>query len=150
MKMLKFAAPALLAASLAMGSMSVSASAGEGSPYGTWTMTNGKVTVRVKDCGGKLCGSIVALKEPISKIDGKPKVDRENPDPAKRKRPIIGLSVLIGMKPTGDGKWTGSIYNPDDGNTYSASLEMASPTRMNVKGCVAGILCKTNKFVRVN
>ena len=70
-------------------------------PEGVWSMSNGKVTVKVSDCGGNLCATIIGLKEPISKIDGKPKVDRENPDPGKRKRPLIGLSILIGMKPAG-------------------------------------------------
>ena len=116
------------------------------SPNGVWTM--GKITVRVQDCGGKLCAVIVALKEPISKIDGKPKVDRENPDAAKRKRPLIGLSILIGMKPAGPNKWKGAIYNPDDGKTYSASLTLGG-NRLKVTGCVAGILCKANNFVRV-
>jgi uncharacterized protein (DUF2147 family) len=118
-------------------------------PYGTWAMSNGKVTVKVSDCGGTLCGVIVGLKEPISKIDGKPKVDRENPDPSKRKRPVIGLSILIGMKPDGENKWKGAIYNPDDGKTYSASVRLDG-SRMKVKGCVLGVLCKTNNFVRVN
>jgi uncharacterized protein (DUF2147 family) len=112
-------------------------------------MSNGKVTVKVSDCGGRLCGTIVGLKEPISKIDGKPKVDRENPDPSKRKRPLIGLSILIGMKPDGDNRWKGSIYNPDDGRTYSASVRLDGG-RMKVRGCVAGIFCKTNNFVRAN
>ena len=57
------------------------------SPLGTWTM--GKVRVKVTDCGGGICGTIVALKEPINKIDGKPKVDRENPDESKRQRPLM-------------------------------------------------------------
>jgi uncharacterized protein (DUF2147 family) len=118
-----------------------------GQPYGTWSM--GKVTVKVTDCGGGLCGTIVGLKEPISKIDGKPKVDRENPDTSKRTRPLIGLSILIGMKPVDSGKWQGAIYNPDDGKTYSASVKFDGDS-LKVKGCVLGILCKTNNFVRVN
>jgi uncharacterized protein (DUF2147 family) len=117
------------------------------SPYGTWTM--GKVTVKVTDCGGSLCARIVALAEPISKIDGKPKVDRENPDQSQRKRPLIGLTVMSGMTPSGDNLWTGRIYNPDDGNTYSGTIRMAGAT-MKVKGCVASILCKTNVFMKVN
>jgi uncharacterized protein (DUF2147 family) len=119
------------------------------SPEGTWSMSNGKVTIKVDDCGGNLCARIVGLKEPISKIDGKPKVDRENPDPAKRKRPLIGLSLLIGMKPAGENSWQGAIYNPDDGKTYSATVRY-SGSEMKVKGCVAGILCKTNTFVRID
>lgn len=116
---------------------------------GIWSMSNGKVTVKVNECGSNLCARIVALKEPISKIDGKPKVDRENPDPAKRKRPLIGLHILIGMKPAGDAAWQGAIYNPDDGKTYSASVRLTGD-RMKVKGCVAGIFCKTNTFLRMN
>ena len=116
---------------------------------GTWAMSNGKVTVKVSECGATLCARIVGLKEPISKIDGKPKVDRENPDPSLRQRPLMGLDILIGMKPAGDDKWQGAIYNPDDGKTYSATVKYEGD-RMKVQGCVAGILCKTNKFVRVN
>jgi len=118
-------------------------------PEGIWSMSNGKVTVKVDDCGGNLCAHIVGLKEPISKIDGKPKVDRENPDPAKRKRPLIGLSILIGMKPAGDNLWKGAIYNPDDGRTYSATVRYEGQN-MKVKGCVGGVFCKTNTFVRSN
>ncbi|WP_373506272.1 DUF2147 domain-containing protein [Aestuariivirga sp.] len=118
-------------------------------PEGVWSMSNGKVTVKVSDCGGNLCATIIGLKEPISKIDGKPKVDRENPDPGKRNRPLIGLSILIGMKPAGYNKWEGAIYNPDDGKTYSATVRHDGGT-MKVKGCVASVFCKTNTFVKAN
>lgn len=118
-------------------------------PFGVWTMADGKVTVQVTGCGNELCGMIVGLKEPISQIDGKPKVDRENPDPAFRRRPLIGLSILIGMKPVGNGKWQGAIYNPDDGKTYNATMALDGDV-IRVQGCVLGILCKTNTFVKVN
>lgn len=118
-------------------------------PSGNWAMSDGKVTVKVGDCGGGLCASIVGLKEPISKIDGKPKVDRENPDKSLRSRPLIGLSILKGMKPAGEGQWKGAIYNPDDGKTYSATVTHKGNT-MKVKACVAAVLCKTNTFVKVN
>jgi uncharacterized protein (DUF2147 family) len=117
------------------------------SPLGTWTM--GKVTVKVTDCGGGICGTIVALKEPISRIDGKPKVDRENLDESKCQRPLIGLPVMMGMKPMSGDQWQGSIYNPDDGRTYNATVKLDGDT-MKVQGCVASIFCKTNNFARVN
>ena len=116
-------------------------------PSGIWSMSNGKVTVRISSCGSNLCAKIVGLKEPISKIDGKPKIDRENPDPGLRQRPLIGLQILIGMKPAGDGNWKGAIYNPDDGRTYSATVRLDGGA-MKVKGCVAGVFCKTNTFLR--
>lgn len=118
-------------------------------PSGVWSMENGKVTVKVSDCGNNLCARIVGLKEPISKIDGKPKVDRENPDPSLRKRPLMGLSILIGMKPAGQGLWKGAIYNPDDGKTYSATVSHQGDA-IKVKGCVAAVLCKTNTFVKID
>ena len=135
------ALPTLLFAALSPASAS--------EPNGTWAMQNGKVTVKVSNCGSNLCARIVGLKEPISKIDGKPNVDRENPDPSLRNRPLMGLSILVGMKPAGDGQWKGAIYNPDDGKTYSATVTHKGGT-MKVKGCVAAVLCKTNTFVKVN
>lgn len=130
-----------------MGAMVPAAPAAASATDGLWTMQNGKVTVKVSDCGEGICGIIVALKNPISKIDGKPKVDRKNPDPSLRQRPVIGIPILIGMQPIGDGKWQGKIYNPDDGNTYSATVNFNGGT-IKVKGCVLGMLCKTNTFVR--
>ncbi len=137
----------LLAAAITVALPLAAAMAEIGKPYGNWTM--GKVTIKVSDCGGGLCGTIVGLKEPISKIDGKPKVDRENPDTSKRARPLIGLPILIGMKPVSDGLWQGAIYNPDDGRTYSASIKFVDGA-LKVQGCVAGIFCKTNNFVRID
>ena len=118
-------------------------------PSGVWKMSDGKVTVKVSNCGSNLCARIIGLAEPISKIDGKPKIDRENPNPAKRKRPLIGLSILIGMKPAGDGKWQGAIYNPDDGKVYSGTLRYSGGS-IKLKGCGAGIFCRTNTFVKSN
>lgn len=70
--MLKLMRLGLFAAALTAAFPLASALAEVGRPYGNWSM--GKVTIKVKDCGGGLCGTIVALKEPISKIDGKLKV----------------------------------------------------------------------------
>ena len=33
-------------------------------PSGTWRLDNGKVTVKVRQCGGQVCANIVGLKEP--------------------------------------------------------------------------------------
>jgi uncharacterized protein (DUF2147 family) len=117
-------------------------------PSGTWRLDSGKITVKVRQCGGELCANIVGLKEPTYK-DGTPKVDRHNENPALRNRPLMGLAVLSGMKPNGDNSWKGSIYNADDGKTYSATMSLNGQV-MKLRGCVAGIFCKTNTFNKVN
>jgi len=117
-------------------------------PSGTWRLDNGKVTVKVRQCGAEVCANIVGLKEPTYK-DGKPKIDKYNKNPALRDRPLMGLAVLSNMKPTGDNTWAGNIYNADDGRTYSATMTLSGNT-MKLKGCVAGIFCKTNTFRKLN
>jgi len=144
MKGLRAGLAGLIVAISAMGAGAAVAA----DPSGTWVMSNGKVTVRVSKCSAKICARIVALKEPLDKT-GRPKVDKLNPNPALRKRPLLGLTLASNMAPAGDNYWSGSIYNPDDGRTYSASMKLSGGT-MQVKGCVAGILCKSNNFRRIN
>jgi uncharacterized protein (DUF2147 family) len=118
-------------------------------PTGTWMLSDGKITVRVSECADNLCAKLVALKEPLDK-QGKPKVDKRNPDPSLRKRPLIGVTVLSKMQPAGENEWEGgTIYNPDDGKTYSASMKLSGNT-MKVKACIAGFLCQTKSFKRIN
>ena len=144
MKGLRAILASLIIAIPAVGAGAASA----GDPSGTWMMSNGKVTVRISKCSSKVCARIVALKEPLDKA-GRPKVDRLNPNPALRKRPLIGLMLASNMAPDGSDNWKGSIYNPDDGRTYSAYMKLSGST-MQVKGCVAGVLCKSNNFRRLN
>ena len=116
---------------------------------GTWRLSDGKVTVKVTPCGARLCGRVVALRKPRDG-KGRPRLDKENPNPALRSRPVIGLTILSNMRASGEGRWSGTIYNPDDGNTYSSRMQLLGPTTMRVDGCVAGVLCKSMKFIRVD
>jgi uncharacterized protein (DUF2147 family) len=114
---------------------------------GTWAMDNGKVTVSVSPCGGNLCGKVVALKKPRDD-KGRPRLDKENPEASLRSRPVIGLTILSNMKPSGDNKWQGTIYNPDDGYTYRAKMKLQNESTMKVEGCVA-VFCRSMKFVKI-
>jgi uncharacterized protein (DUF2147 family) len=122
------------------------AAAADGDPTGKWQMDDGRLTVQVSPCGDKFCGYVVALAKPLR--HGKPKVDRKNPDKALRSRPIIGLSVINNMKQVGPNRYEGTIYNADDGNTYTGGMTLDGDA-IRVKGCVL-FICKSMKFVRVN
>jgi uncharacterized protein (DUF2147 family) len=126
-----------------------SASLASAAPFGLWLLPKGKGQVRVAECGGELCATIVSLKKPNDK-QGRPKVDRKNPDPAKRSRPVVGLSLLTGMKPEGEA-WKGRVYNPDDGRTYYGSVTQDGEAKLRLQGCiVSGLLCKTQVLTRID
>ena len=72
-----------------------------------WLTQTGNSRIRVADCGGALCGTIIWLKEPNDPDTGKPKTDKNNSDASKRSRPLIGVQIVLGMKPAGADKWTG-------------------------------------------
>jgi len=120
------------------------------SPVGVWN--TGKANVRISDCGGKLCGQILSLHDPKNP-DGTDKVDANNPDPANRKRTVVGLHILTGFvkDPDEANYWTGGrIYNPEDGKTYKCTLTVRKDGTLRVRGYV-GIpaLGKTQIWTRV-
>lgn len=117
-------------------------------PSGIWLTQAGDARVRVSKCGGGICGVIVGLKDPIDPNTGKPQVDDKNPNPALKKRPVIGLPLFSGMQAAGPGKWSGRIYNADDGSTYASNVSIAGPDTLRVEGCV-GALCGGENWSRV-
>jgi uncharacterized protein (DUF2147 family) len=113
---------------------------------GTWR-TEEDATVRVSNCGGGLCATIASLREPNDPQTGKPKTDIHNVDPSRRNRPIVGLQIFTGLRPEGANKWTGQIYNPEDGKTYDANVVLENATTLRVQGCVL-FICKTKTWRR--
>jgi uncharacterized protein (DUF2147 family) len=71
---------------------------------------------------------------------GHPQRDGRNPDPSLRDRPVVGVEILRGLKPSGEGRWSeGSIYDPDDGKTYASRITLQPAGGLKVEGCVAFI-----------
>jgi uncharacterized protein (DUF2147 family) len=118
---------------------------------GTWLTEDGKAQVSIAACGQALCGTVAALREPIDPETGRPKTDKHNSDAAKRGRPIVGIEILLGMRPTDTaGKWEGKIYNAEDGKTYDGALTLTGATTLKVEGCVlAGLICKAQTWTRL-
>jgi len=136
------------AAILALSALPVATAAAPAT--GTWMSADGGTKVRISDCGGRLCGKVVWLSKPVDPTTGKPKTDKHNADQSKRARPLLGVPVVQGMEPSGANKWSGEIYNADDGKTYQAHVTLVSDDAMNVRGCVLGILCKSQTWTRAD
>jgi len=149
MRILRITAVASVAA-MALASISI-APARASDPLGIWLTGDKKGKVHVVNCGGALCGKLVWLAEPIDPETNKPKTDNKNADANKRSRPLLGISIVLDMKPSGTpDKWEGRVYNSRDGQTYSGSFTMTGPNSAELKGCVATIFCKSESWTRSN
>ncbi len=112
---------------------------------GNWFSDNKDSVVTIGPCGPVVCGKISKILAPTK--DGKPARDENNPNPALRNRPVLGLELLSGFKDTGK-EWTGTIYDPRAGKTYKSTLTRLVNGTLKVKGCVS-IFCKSVIFTPV-
>ena len=117
-------------------------------PMGSWYTADNDSQVRITNCAGALCGNLTWLKTPIDPATGQPKLDKNNADASKQSRPLLGVPIVLGMKPSGPNVWSGDVYNASDGKTYSGSFTMTGDNTADLKGCVMSFLCKTQTWTR--
>ncbi len=111
--------------------------------FGVWEHPDNGSHIRVAKCGGGLCATIVKVKDAS-------RTDEKNPDPAKRKRPIKGITIMNGAQKTGDKTWAGNLYNTQDGQTYKGTLTVVSKTKLKLEGCVlGGLICQGPTWTRI-
>ncbi|WP_414475383.1 DUF2147 domain-containing protein [Microvirga sp. M2] len=113
---------------------------------GEWIVADQTARIRIAPCGngsdGAHCGTLVWTKTPGG-------VDSNNPDPAQRSKPLLGLEIVKDMKLKGQNLWEGSVYNAINGKTYSATLAPQSPTTLKIEGCIlGGLLCDGEIWTR--
>ncbi len=129
--------------------LTVSGRSQSGDIYGIWLTDDGKATVRIAACGSSACGYINWLRNPKG-ADGRRVLDRHNPDPSRRTRPICGLQIIGGLKQQADRTWDlGWIYDPKVGSTYSLALSLKDANTLSVLGYMkARFLGKTYYWTR--
>lgn len=114
-------------------------------PSGIWIVAEGNARIRIRPCGEVYWGVMDWVRNPSAPSA----FDRNNPDPAKRSRPIIGVPILIAMKASGSNEWKGEIYNAENGKMYDARISLANPDALKVSGCVlGGIFCGGQTWTR--
>lgn len=103
---------------------------------GKWFTENNKSIVQIyKGSDNKYYGKIVWLKDPNK--NGKPKVDDKNPDKKLQSVPLIGLVILNNFTFSGDNRWgNGTIYDPDNGKTYSCKMKLVSEKQLDIRGYI--------------
>jgi uncharacterized protein (DUF2147 family) len=117
---------------------------------GKWKLENGSAIVEIYKSGNVYNGKIVWLKNPTGP-DGSPAVDHKNPKKELRSRKLMGLNMLSNLKSQGKGEYSGgTIYDPNNGETYYCSLEVKGNT-LKVRGSLDknGWIGRTMNWYRV-
>src|SRR4051812_12399732 len=92
--------------SLVCVALSASSQGSFASPLGFWLAKDG-ATIGIEPCGQNLCGFIAQANPSHDPATGQKAKDKNNADPAKRNRPLVGVQVPISMQPNGASKWSG-------------------------------------------
>ena len=123
----------------------------ESDVIGVWLNQDEDAHVEMFKRDGKIYGKIVWLKEPIDADTGKPKTDKNNPDPKLKSVPTLGLEILKGFSFDGKKEWSGGeIYDPKSGKTYSSYMAFESKDKLKIRGYIGvSLLGRTTYWTRV-
>jgi uncharacterized protein (DUF2147 family) len=120
----------LITAAAAALTLVAATSAFAAEPFGTWTRPSTGTQVSFYDCGGKLCGKVVGVKD-------------------QTKKDTVGKVIMTGAAKSGDNTWKGDLLNLEDGKTYSGVVTLEGPKALNLKGCaLGGLVCKGETWTR--
>jgi uncharacterized protein (DUF2147 family) len=145
--MLKYTFPFLLA--ILFSTLQTYAQNNPNAVAGTWYNGSKESRIEIYKCGDKYCGKIVWLKEPNNE-QGKPKVDKNNPDSKLQSRQLMGLVLMKDFEYNSGNVWDdGEIYDPKSGKTYSCKMTLTDPNRLEVRGYVGiSLIGRTDVWTR--
>lgn len=113
-----------------------------GDPSGIWLSESGKTKVKIGPCGSAYCGTILA-------VMGGEQNDLNNPDAARRSRPLVGSLMITKMVADGD-SFKGNLYDYTSGKTYTGKMT-ANGDKLDLAGCIlAGLICRSETWSRSN
>ena len=96
---------------------------------GTYLSENKTGKVEVTKQNGKYIGTLVWTSINSAK-------DEKNPDASLRKRTLKGVVILKDMT-YDNGIWkNGTIYDPESGNTYKATIKLKSDGNLTLRGYI--------------
>ena len=131
------------------GAVSVRAQVRSGDITGVWLTHGDKpAKIQIYSSAGEYYGKIISLQSPME--NGKPVVDKNNPDVSKRGQPVVGLMLLTGFKFDKDQWDDGHVYDPTNGKTYSCIISLKDAGTLKVRGYVGfSMFGRTEVWTRV-
>lgn len=105
---------------------------------GYWKNPIGSAIIQVAPCAEALCGKVVWASA------------RGQREVAQNTSNVVGTTVLTNLRYT-RGRWTGSLYVPDDNIHVSAKLQLLPDQKMRLTGCgLMGLICRTQIWTRAD
>ncbi len=149
---LTFSSRTLRATACIAALLASTAAFAQASPAGTWKTiddSTGKPRglVEITEKGGVYSGKVIK-----SFVDGEvqSKVCDKCTD-ARKDQPIIGMTILTGLRKTADNEWTGGeILDPENGKVYKSKMSLAEEgKKLNVRGFIGiSLLGRTQTWER--
>ena len=99
---------------------------------GTWYNTEKSAQIEIVKIGSEFQGKILKFENAADYST--PPLDSKNENEKLRTKPIVGLTILNGLKYSG-GNWKdGKIHDPNSGKTYSCEVKLMNAYILEVKG----------------
>lgn len=124
---------------LALCAIMSQAWADDGSPVGLWKNIDDatgkpKALIRITEANGELTGKIEKLfMEPGE--DQNPKC--EKCEDTRKNQPVLGMTILTGLKRDGDEYTGGHILDPNNGKVYKSKMHLDdNGKKLNVRGYI--------------
>lgn len=139
----------ILVGTLLLASGAIAQTAG---PVGLWKTIDDasgkpKSLVRISEANGELSGKI----EKLFRAAG----EEQNPvcdkcEGAKKDQPLIGMTILEGLKPDGADYSGGTVLDPKNGKIYKSKLTLVDDgKKLNLRGYIGmPLLGRTQTWVR--
>lgn len=103
---------------------------------GRWK--NGKMEIVIEPCGHTLCGKVV-------KASPKQQAKAQRGSGTS----LIGARVIDNIQPAGPGTYKANVFVADRDVTARGTIRQVSANRLNVRGCVISLICKTTNWDRI-
>ena len=103
---------------------------------GRWK--NGKMEIVIRPCGGALCGTVV-----------KASAKQQSRAQEGSGTDLVGARLITNIRPSGPQTYRANIYLADRGMNTTGTIHQLTADRLNVRGCVLAVICKSTNWDRI-
>ncbi len=106
---------------------------------GVWRNPRNSVHIELRPCNDQICGYVVWATD-------KAKADARRAGT----RDLIGKQLLRDFRKASGKVYRGTVFAPDLNATLTGTAERIDARNLRARGCLAGVLCKTQVWTRVD